>query len=175
MSDLVIYALRVNGGILALCQMPGLNGHYADDLDHLRDWKPALAITMTTEMELMQHGAATLGADFQAMGTRWVHLPVDDFGVPDARISQAWKAVSPQVMSALKGGGRVLVHCKGGCGRSGMIVLRLMVDAGEEPLEALRRLRAVRPCAVETEAQWVWAGQRQEAPDTGADTVQDVT
>ena len=58
---------------------------------------------------------------------------------------------------ALRGGGRVLVHCRGGCGRSGMVALRLMIEAGEAPDEALSRLRSVRPCAVETKAQMGWA------------------
>jgi hypothetical protein len=31
------------------------------------------------------------------------------------------------------------------------------VEAGETPGAALARLRAVRPCAVETEAQLAWA------------------
>jgi len=55
------------------------------------------------------------------------------------------------------GGGKVLVHCMGGCGRSGMAVLRLMVETGEPPHSALSRLRAARPCAVETDAQFDWA------------------
>jgi hypothetical protein len=38
-----------------------------------------------------------------------------------------------------------------------MAVLRLMIEAGEEPQSALARLRKVRPCAVETEAQMQWA------------------
>ena len=38
-----------------------------------------------------------------------------------------------------------------------MAVLRLMIEAGEAPEVALPRLRAVRPCAVETEAQMTWA------------------
>ncbi len=40
-----------------------------------------------------------------------------------------------------------------------MAVLRLMVEVGEAPEAALARLRAVRPCAVETEAQRDWAEQ----------------
>jgi hypothetical protein len=40
-----------------------------------------------------------------------------------------------------------------------MAVLRLMIEAGEEPGEALARLRAVRACAVETDAQLEWAEQ----------------
>ena len=38
-----------------------------------------------------------------------------------------------------------------------MAVLRLMFEAGEDAQAALIRLRAVRPCAVETEAQLAWA------------------
>ncbi|SMY06745.1 hypothetical protein LOM8899_00875 [Flavimaricola marinus] len=61
------------------------------------------------------------------------------------------------VRGLLGQGGKVLVHCFGGCGRSGMAVLRLMIEAGEDGATALTRLQELRPCAVETEAQRVWA------------------
>ncbi|MDG0986802.1 MAG: protein-tyrosine phosphatase family protein, partial [Paracoccaceae bacterium] len=54
-------------------------------------------------------------------------------------------------------GSRILVHCRGGCGRTGMIVLRIMVEFGENPDKALQRLRRIRPCAVETKDQENWA------------------
>ena len=38
-----------------------------------------------------------------------------------------------------------------------MAALRLMVEAGEDGVAALARLREMRPCAVETEAQMAWA------------------
>jgi hypothetical protein len=38
-----------------------------------------------------------------------------------------------------------------------MLVLRLMVETGRPPEEALAQLRWVRPCAVETDAQMDWA------------------
>lgn len=163
MTDLVIYALRVNGGILALSPMPGSGGDYPADMEFVRDWKPALVVTMTTEQELAEAGAAAIGSDLQAMGTRWVHFPVRDFGVPELRVAMNWPRISAQVLAALQGGGRVLVHCKGGRGRSGMAVMRLMVEAGEDPSDALSRLRKVRAGAVETEAQWNWA--REAARD----------
>jgi len=80
---------------------------------------------------------------------------VADFGVP--KDDATWDGVALQLLELLRQSKRVLVHCKGGCGRSGMAVLRLMIAAGEEPAQALARLRAVRPCAVETEAQLAWA------------------
>ena len=38
-----------------------------------------------------------------------------------------------------------------------MIVLRIMIEFGEDPEEALASLRKIRPCAIETEAQENWA------------------
>ena len=76
----------------------------------------------------------------------------------------AWRALGANARRALAGGGRVLIHCRAGCGRSGMAALRLMIECGEAPDEALARLRAVRPCAVETGAQMAWAMAARRKP-----------
>lgn len=157
MAGFSLYALPVADGIAALSPLPGRGGDYASDLAHLRDWQPAIAISMTTLAEMVACGAGDLGHDLQESGTRWAHLPVADFGAPTPEIEEAWHGASRMALAAVQGGGRVLIHCNGGCGRSGMAVLRLMIEAGEAPEAALMRLRAVRPCAVETEAQMRWA------------------
>lgn len=163
---LIIHALSVADGILALCPLPGAGGNYRGDLDHIRDWQPGLVISMTTEAEQVTVGARNLGADIQSIASRWVHLPVPDFCAPTDEILTKWPAVSHMARKALVGGGRVLVHCRGGCGRSGMVALRLMIECGERPELALARLRAVRPCAVETPEQMQWAyGQRRQSHD----------
>ncbi|MCE8553141.1 dual specificity protein phosphatase family protein [Ruegeria pomeroyi] len=157
MAQLVLYALQVGGGTLAICQLPGRSGDYSGDVDLIGSWAPGLVISMTTEVEMLQHGARNFGADIQSRACRWAHLPVDDFGVPGRDAEISWKAISKSARHALRGGGRVLIHCKGGCGRSGMAALRLMIETGEEPKAALAHLRSVRSCAVETDAQMDWA------------------
>ena len=154
MLEFVIHELPLAGGQVAVTPMPGRTRHYQADWERLIAWSPALVLTMTTQAELDRKGAGTLGADLANAGIAWLHLPVEDFGVPD---DLDWPAVRDQVFGELRQGKRVLVHCFGGCGRSGMIVLRLMIAAGERPDLALARLRAVRPCAVETDAQMDWA------------------
>ncbi|WP_146586916.1 protein-tyrosine phosphatase family protein [Puniceibacterium confluentis] len=153
----MMHAVPVAGGILAIAPLPGAQGDYAGDLEHIRGWAPAIAISLTTEAEMIPVGARFLGTQLQDQGTRWVHLPIDDFAAPGAGFDDAWPEVSRQALRALAGGGRVLVHCRGGCGRSGMVALRLMIEAGEAPDEALARLRKLRPCAIETDAQMAWA------------------
>ena len=157
MSGFTLYALHVAQGIAALSPLPGRGGDYTGDLAHLRDWQPAIVISMTTLAEMVACGAGNLGHDLQDSGTRWMHLPVADFGAPTPEIEEAWHKASRMALGAVQGGGRVLIHCNGGCGRSGMAMLRLMIEAGEAPEAALARLRAVRPCAVETDAQMRWA------------------
>ena len=157
MSAFIIHALPVAGGILALSPIPGRYGDYAGDMEHIHDWRPAMILSMTTMREMEDLGAGQLGPQLVAQGARWVHLPIRDFGAPDEDVQRRWPEASALALRALKGGGRVLVHCRGGCGRSGMVVLRLMIEAGEKPMEALSRLRMVRPCAVETAGQMNWA------------------
>ncbi len=164
MTQLVIYAVQVGGGTLALTPMPGRGGDYAGDLDLIADWKPGLVISMTTEVEMLQDGAQDFGSDIQGRASRWTHLPIDDFGAPSREIDELWPDVSATVRHSLSGGGRVLVHCRGGCGRSGMVVLRIMVECGEQPDAALARLRKLRPCAVETDAQLAWAVSTARVP-----------
>lgn len=163
MPGFVIHALQLGKGILALSPIPGASGDYTADLEHLREWQPAMLISLTSTAEMVAAGAATLGQDMLDSGTRWVHLPVTDFGTPDADFEEKWSEVSLLVRQALVGGGRILVHCRGGCGRSGMVALRLMIESGEKPADALAHLRRIRPCAVETEAQrdWAFAGRRR--------------
>ena len=154
---MVIAELAVGGGMLGIGPMPGRGGTYARDLAEVRDWGPALALTMTTAEELAAKGAEGLPRDLAEAGVAWLHLPIADFGAPSGETLAAWPAAAARVRGVLAGGGRVWVHCMGGCGRSGTAALRLMVETGEEPRAALERLRAVRPCAVETPEQFEWA------------------
>ena len=155
---LTIASLPVAGGTLALSPMPGRCGSYSADLADLAAFAPALVITLTPLEELAPN-ATTLAADLAQHGLQWLHLPIVDFGTPQGQTARLWPAAAAQTLALLAAENRVLIHCMGGCGRSGMAALRLMVMAGEDPAAALIRLRQARPCAVETDAQQAWASR----------------
>lgn len=157
MPEFAIHPVAVGGGEVALSPIPGRSGSYEADLSTLLHWAPDLVLTMTTGGELDRMGASGLRDDLAAVGIQWVHLPVVDFGAPDRIVQSRWPDVSARAADVLADGGKILVHCFGGCGRSGMVALRLMVEAGEDPRLALARLRVARSCAVERDAQFDWA------------------
>lgn len=157
MTPTVIHAFSLRKGIVALAPMPGAGGDFAADMAHFHGWQPSIVLTMVSVGEMAEAGHPDLGVAFSRIGAKWFHFPVRDFDVPDKSIARAWPEISKACHRVLDGGGKVLIHCHGGCGRSGMAALRLMIEAGEAPDAALTRLRGVRPCAVETDAQQAWA------------------
>lgn len=144
--------LAVGGGRLALSALPAGAGLRAD----LEKFHPDLVLSLTESHEMREAGAGDLPGWLAARGIAWAHVPVPDFAVPGA--APGWAAVEARLVALLAGGGRLWLHCRAGLGRSGTVALRLMVAGGEASGPALARLRAVRPGAVETEAQRLWAG-----------------
>lgn len=81
-------------------------------------------------------------------------LRIDDVDIPDATFEKSWETAGAQLREELFRGGKILIHCKGGLGRSGMIAARLIVELGAAtPEEAIRRVRVSRLGAIETRAQ----------------------
>lgn len=152
-----ISALPAGNGMVGISPAPGRSGCYRADLKQVVDWAPSLVVSMTETAELIRVGAAGLADDLDAVGIGWLHLPIVDFGAPSGDTLAFWPDASQRVQSELLAGKPVLIHCMGGCGRSGMAALRLLCEMEEAPPVALERLRATRPCAVETDDQLSWA------------------
>ena len=159
MQGINIYELAAGPGMLGISPIPGGNGSYEDDLLAILGWGANVVFSMTGMEELEAVGAGQMAEHMATMKIDWHHLPIRDFGAPGPEVRVRWAGAAVAAHAALDAGGRVLVHCRGGCGRSGMAALRLLVERGEAPKTALDRLRAVRPCAVETPSQYAWAAK----------------
>jgi ADP-ribosyl-[dinitrogen reductase] hydrolase len=127
------------------------------DLDAIAAWNAAAVVTLVTRAELDLLKISNLGAEVRARFMEWHHLPIVDVSVPDATFEACWPQTSARLRQLIETGNRVLVHCKGGLGRAGMVAARLLVEMGAHPEEAIRRVRDARsPHAIETCAQEDW-------------------
>jgi len=132
------------------------------DLDAIAAWGAKVVITLLEPKELRRLDITELGAGVERRGLEWLHMPVPDVGTPGADFEEQWGAASVRLRARLNAGENVLVHCRGGVGRAGMVAARLLVETGVDADDAMSRVRAARPGAIETGAQehWVRVGPR---------------
>lgn len=165
----VTHSLRVNelahpaGGLIGMTLCPGkrdphgMSGpwrrHLATDIEAIRDWGASVVVTLVQSQELELLNVEGLGEAVREQGMEWLHLPITDGGVPDDAFEVAWWDAGPRLRELLADGGRVLLHCRGGLGRTGVIAARLLVEAGVAPQEAIKNVRAARSKTIENATQ----------------------
>jgi protein-tyrosine phosphatase len=125
----------------------------ADDLDAIAAWGARLVLTLVESAELAALKVPELGDEVRKRGMDWRHLPIVDCSVPGEYFETQWETYGREVRSLLREGADVLVHCKGGLGRAGMVAARLLVELGVAPEAAISEVRRVRKGAIETPSQ----------------------
>lgn len=156
-------ALPGKAGAIGITICPGkkdpaaMTGAWHRDLDidvaAIRSWGAAAVVCLMEDFELHSLGVQALGATVEAAEMGWHHLPIRDVSIPSAAFERSWKIKGAELRKLLAGGGKLLIHCKGGLGRSGVIAARLLVEFGMVPEEAIALVRKYRPGAIENLAQ----------------------
>ena len=126
--------------------------------DELTDWKHAgvdSVLSLLTSSEEGDLGLQEEGSGARLAGLDFFSFPIEDRQVPrsEAKLSETLDSVS----EALSEGKNVLVHCRQGVGRSGLVAACLLVKKGMSPGAAVDKISSVRGVAVpETEEQREW-------------------
>lgn len=88
----------------------------------------------------------------RAAGLEWTHLPIPDYGVPDADFMAGWRRLD--LARRLREGESWAIHCRAGLGRTGTIAALLFVESGMSAADAVAQIRREHDAAaVETQAQ----------------------
>jgi protein-tyrosine phosphatase len=166
-DPLRIAVVPVGAGLVGLTICPGKRGDsvygasWERDLDAdvrvIREWGAAAVVTLIEDHEFEMLGVERLPKAVRDAGMEWHHLPIRDAQVPDTRFEAGWASAGARLGDRLRNGERVLVHCRGGLGRTGMVAARLLVEfAGATGQQALDIVREARPDSVETPEQEAW-------------------
>lgn len=104
-------------------------------------------------------------AALRAAGIELLHLPTPDMEPAEREQLDAGVAFVRERASA---GGKVLIHCQHGIGRSGLLALCVLVDQGWQPLDALAHAKSRRELLSPSRAQYegwaAWLRSRGLAP-----------
>ena len=114
------------------------------DLNTIRDWGATTVVTLMEAHELEHLRVPDLGDRVTHLNLHWWHLPIVDAGIPDARFEHAWNRAGEDLRRRLLAGEGIVIHCRGGLGRTGIVAARLLVEFGEAPDAAIVRVRVQR-------------------------------
>ena len=175
---LIINEVRIPGcaGVIGITFCPGKkdkqshSGIWNRDIDTdmmaVKAWHTTSLVTLMEDHEFDLLGVRQLPFKALGLGLTWFHIPIRDVSIPDFRFYERWSGIGVRLIDSLMEGGRVVIHCRGGLGRSGVVAALLLIEAGMSGKDAVEVVREARPGAIETIQQEAYVrGYRPMLPD----------
>ena len=124
------------------------------DLERLRQHHGAdVLVSLMEDHEYDLLAVPDLRARARDVGLEVRHFPIADESVPPAWQDDAFAALVAGIRRALDDGRRVVVHCRGGVGRSGLVAAAVATTYCDDADAAIARVRRAQRFAVETDEQ----------------------
>jgi protein-tyrosine phosphatase len=150
-------------GRLAIAPRPRGDDWLDDEMKAWRRNGIDIVVSLLMPDEAEQLGLENEGRSCAAAGMEYSALPILDRSVPPSMKDVA--DLLTHLEAHLSRGKNIVVHCRQGLGRAGLIASALEIDAGLSPSDAIRRVSAARGAPVpETPEQRAWIESFAAAP-----------
>jgi protein-tyrosine phosphatase len=100
----------------------------SEDLKIIKESGISLVITLMTFNEMRTFGIHNLGPEINKLGIEWIHLSIEDGGIPTSNADV--RALIGLIKAKIYNNKKVLIHCRGGLGRTGTIAGCYLVSSG---------------------------------------------
>lgn len=147
------------GGVIGMTSCPGRQDDYffersdsrlEADIRAIASWGASVIVTLMESVELDILRVSQLPDTVVDNGMKWIHLPIRNKMLPGMEFENIWGDVGEELRSVLATGGKVLIHCQEGVGRTGIVAARLLIEMGVETDSAIRLVRKARVGALDT-------------------------
>ena len=106
-------------------------------------------VTMMPTEEMARLSVDTLPQVCEQQGLEWFHIPVEDDSAPASDFQEAWDRHKAKIQQLLDQKGGIVIHCRGGSGRTGLMAAILLVERGIELEKAVSMVKTLRPNSLE--------------------------
>jgi len=123
------------------------------DLHRLEvEYNAHILVTLNQDFELEQMKIGNIAAKAAEHHIQSLKFSIVDMQAPKAQEKESFHNFVKQIVQQLKDGKNVIIHCKEGKGRTGMLAACCLVELGLEPKRAVNTVRRTRPGTIQT---WV--------------------
>lgn len=141
-------------GLIGISACPGMkefstldlyDDRIENDLQCISNWGARAIVTVLDVHEIAALGVTALPGRIVARNITWLHLPMSNNLLPEEKFEEKWRLARVKLLDLLQRGERILIHCKEGIGRSALVAVRLLIEAGVDADSAINAVKKARP------------------------------
>ena len=133
-------------GSLIFTPCPGTKGiDLQTSITQLKRAGATAVITLMPDDEMARFGVEALPGVCEQHGLKWFHLPIEDDAEPMAEYQQGWSAQKKLIQKILDQNGTLVIHCRGGSGRTGLMAAIILLERGIDFDHTVSMVKDLRP------------------------------
>jgi len=143
-----------NGAQLIFTPCPGTKeSPLHDSVTTLKQAGADMLLTLMFDQEMDKNNAQSLPSICAEHDITWLQLPILDDAAPNEVFEKQWLAEKENILEVLNQQGSIAVHCKGGSGRTGLVIALILLAFGWPAQKVIQEVQAIRPNALKNRAQ----------------------
>ncbi len=143
-----------NGAQLIFTPCPGTkDASLVDSILTLKQAGTDMLITLMFDEEMQKNNATSLPIECNKQEIEWLQLPILDDEAPTQAFETNWEKYKAEILAVVNNKGTIAVHCKGGSGRTGLVIGLILLAMGWSGSRVITEIQKVRPKSLKNLSQ----------------------
>lgn len=125
----------------------------SDSISSLNHAGTNMLVTLMFDEEMEKNNARSLPVECEQQGVKWVQLPILDDAAPSQAFESQWKTHKANILDVIHNQGTIAVHCKGGSGRTGLVIGIILLAYGWSGKKVIEEVQKIRPKSLKNPVQ----------------------
>jgi len=143
-----------NGAQLIFTPCPGTKEENLEDsVTTLKQAGTTMLLTLMFDAEMKKNNVESLPQLCKKNNMDWLQLPILDDEAPNHVFEEQWQKHKDKLLDIINHKGTIAVHCKGGTGRTGLVIGLILLAAGWPSAKIIEEVQKIRPKSLKNPLQ----------------------